>query len=83
VLHLLLNPPGLPNPWRDYSKNQKAKAIWAAAFKALFDNDCINKLNGNDGNDSNEGNEGKDELSNNKADENLRGFLSMVGNFKE
>jgi hypothetical protein len=72
-------PPGLPNPWRDYSKNQKAKAIWAAAFKALFDDDCIDDSNGNDGNNSNKGNQDKDEFPNKEADEDLRDFLSMVG----
>jgi hypothetical protein len=76
-------PPGLPNPWRDYSKNQKAKAIWAAAFKALFDNNCIDKLNGNDGNDSNKRNQDKDEFPDNKANKDLHGFISMVGYLKE
>ena len=72
-------PPSLPNPWCDYSKNQKAKAIWAAAFKALFNDDCVDKLNSNDGNNSNEGNQDKDEFPNKEADEDLRDFLSMVG----
>jgi hypothetical protein len=76
-------PPGLPNPRCDYSKNQKAKAIWAAAFKAPFNNNCIDNLNGNNGNDSNKGNQDKDELPNNEADEDLCGFLSMVGYLKE
>jgi hypothetical protein len=76
-------PPGLPNPWHDYSKNQKAKAIWTAAFKALFDDNCIDDLNGNNGNDSNKGNQDKDELLDRKADEDLCGFLSMVGYLKE
>jgi hypothetical protein len=75
--------PGLPNPWRDYSTNQKAKAIWAAAFKVLFDNDCIDDFNGNDGNNSNKGNQDKDELPDNEANEDLCGFLSMVGYLKE
>jgi hypothetical protein len=76
-------PPGLPNPWRDYSKNQKAKAIWAVAFKALFDNECIDKLSGNDGNDSNKGNQDKDELPTNEVNKDLHGFLSLVGYLKE
>jgi hypothetical protein len=76
-------PPGLPNPWSDYSKNQKAKAIWAAAFKAIFDNDHIDELNGNDDNNSNKGYQDKDELPNNEANKDLCGFLSMVGYLKE
>jgi hypothetical protein len=40
-------------------------------------------LNGNDGNNSNKGNQDKDELSNNEANKDLRGFLSMVGYLKE
>jgi hypothetical protein len=76
-------PPGLPNPWCDYSKNQKAKAVWAAAFKALFDDNCIKDLNGSNGNDSNKGLQDKDELPDNKADEDLRGFLFMVGYLEE
>jgi hypothetical protein len=76
-------PPGLPNPWRDYSKNQKAKAIWAAAFKALFNDGCIDDLNSNDGNGSNKGNQDKDELPNNKTNKDLCGFLFMVDYLKE
>jgi hypothetical protein len=40
-------------------------------------------LNGNDGNNSNKGNQDKDELPDNKADEDLHSFLSMVGYLKE
>jgi hypothetical protein len=76
-------PPGLPNPRRDYSKNQKTKAIWAAAFKALFNDDCIDKFNGNNGNNSNKGNQNKDELPENEANKDLRNFLSMVVFLKE
>jgi hypothetical protein len=40
-------------------------------------------LNGDNGNDSNKGNQDKDEFPDNKANEDLRGFLSMVGYLKE
>jgi hypothetical protein len=57
--------------------------MWAAAFKALFKDNCVDNLNSNDGNNSNKGNQDKDELLDNKANKDLRGFLSLVGYLKE
>jgi hypothetical protein len=76
----LLKRPGLPNPQHDYSKNHKAKTIWAAAFKALFNDNCIDELHGDN---SNKGNQDKDELPDNKANKDLCSLLSMVGYLKE
>jgi hypothetical protein len=58
-------------------KDPKAKTFFSA-FQALFTNDEVNDDDGNTCNDNIQ-----DAPVNNEADEDLRGFLSMVGSLKE
>ena len=75
-------PTGLPKPRREYSKDPKAKALWVAAFNAIFgedeDDGAAEEVADVEENQDHETDEGIE-----SSDEDLRSFLSLAGSLKE
>lgn len=75
-------PSGLPKPRREYSKDPKAKALWLAAFNAIFgeneDDGAAEEVA-----DVEENQDQQDDNDNETGDEDMRSFLSLAGSLKE
>ena len=72
-----------PKPRREYSKDPKAKALWVAAFNAIFGEDdedgAAEEVAGVEQNQDREPEEHDTET----GDEDMRSFLSLAGSLKE
>jgi hypothetical protein len=72
-----------PKPRREYSKDPKAKALWVAAFNAIFGEDdedgAAEEVAGVEQNQDRETEENDIET----GDEDMRSFLSLAGSLKE